>query len=445
MSKPLITYDFTNSLADRIGIATGITEAEISQQAGSMSSALRQFEQWRNDESYGFFDLPVQKDQLEESQQAIEQVPDGIDTLLHIGIGGSSLGPIAIQQALDNRLSAKKPSRFKRVIIQENVDPEGFTLRLDELDMTRTAINVVSKSGGTIETLACFTAALERMRTALGTSTPGDRVIACTENLDGVLATVTKELGGRILPLPHNVGGRFSVLTAVGLLPSLAMGLDADGLLAGAAAIREQSLAADNPRDPCFLAAFLPYFFNGQGKNIHVIFPYSELLRGFAMWCCQLLGESLGKKVDRSGKTVHTGMTPTVSVGSVDQHSLLQLYMEGPPDKFVTFIRVDEFRSEESLVELRHSKLEAAHTAHLSMGTVLNAEQTGTAEALAAEGRPSATIVIPKLCEHTLGQLFYFFELATAFGAELYDIDAFDQPGVEASKVLTIKYLRGEE
>lgn len=439
----MIKYDISNCLETSIGDQFGITDGDVSQWNDAFNKARQQIEMWRDDETYGFIDLPANTDQLGPIETALAALPEGVDTLLHIGIGGSSLGPIAIQQILDNRLTTKQPTRFNNVVIQENVDPEGFALRLDEIDMSRTAVNVVSKSGGTIETLACFSAALDRLKKIHGESA-GKRVIVCTENQNGVLAGTANEIGAHTITLPHNVGGRFSVLSAVGLLPAMAMGVDVRELLAGANAMREQCLAAESAQDPCFLAALIPYLMGQKGANIHVLFPYSELMRGVALWCCQLLGESLGKRTDREGNTVNVGQTPTPSVGSVDQHSLLQLYMEGPADKFFTFMRVEEFRSEESLGSLKHSKLEKQHTGRLNMGDLINAEQQGTAAALASEGRPSATIRIPKLNAHTVGQLFYFFELATAYAAELYNVDAFDQPGVEASKKLTIKYLRGE-
>jgi glucose-6-phosphate isomerase len=442
-AKKLISFDFGNSLSSKIG-DLGITEAEIAAASDLQKKALQQFKKWQDDETYGFFDLPEDDSPIDEICDVFDLLPEEIDTLLHIGIGGSSLGPITIQQALDNHLTPKLPIRFNSVVIQENIDPEGFAIRLHELDLTRTAINVVSKSGGTIETLANFIAAKEEIQRCLGSDDIGDRIIINTENLDGILAGISKELGTHLIKLPHNVGGRFSVLTAVGLLPAKAMGIDAHQMLAGASAMREAIFSAKGSDDPAFLAAFLPYYFNKKGINIHVIFPYSELLGGFAKWCCQLLGESLGKATDRSGKKVNVGMTPTPSVGSVDQHSLLQLYMEGPADKFVTFFRVENFRCDFSMKYLPHSQLDKSHTENLQLGDILNAEQSSTGEALALEGRPSACVSLPELNPHTLGQLFYFMEIATAYGAELWNLDAFDQPGVEASKLLTVKKLRGE-
>jgi glucose-6-phosphate isomerase len=443
MSK-LISYNYENCLHDTIGDPLGLTEKDFLNWQDAFSTAKKQIDAWRADETYGFIDLPTNTEQLDPINEIFAALPAEVDTLLHVGIGGSSLGPIAIQQALDNRLTAKQDSRFKQVFIQENVDPESFSLRMDEIDFQRTAINVVSKSGGTIETLASFTAAKDRLAKVVDPAKLGERIIICTENQNGVLAGIANDISAHLVKLPHNVGGRFSVLTAVGLLPAIAMGLNAEDLLKGAADMREQCLSADGPLDPCFLSALIPYLLSSRGVSINVLFPYSDLLRGFALWCCQLLGESLGKRQNRAGEVVNVGQTPTPSVGAVDQHSLLQLYMEGPADKLFTFMRLEEFRSDVSLANLQHSKLDEAHVSNLSMGALINAEQLGTATALAKEGRPNITLGLPALSAHVLGQLFYFFELATAYGAELYNIDAFDQPGVEASKKLTISYLRQE-
>ena len=442
--KPLISYDIANCLSSKIGPELGLTREVFANEKERMANALKQIQLWKDARVHGFIDLPLNKDQIATVENALDQLPSEIDTILHIGIGGSSLGPLAIQQALDNELTEKLPTRFSNVVVQENVDPEGFAIRFNQLDLKKTAINVVSKSGGTIETLACLAAAMRRMKEHFRDDELGKRMIVCTENMDGALAKIGHKYGALIIALPNNVDGRFSVLTAVGLLPARAMGINIEELLDGAAAMREQCLTAAGTDDPCFLSAFIPYYLNAKGVNIHVIFPYSELLRGFSLWCCQLLGESLGKRIDRNDNVVNVGQTPTPSVGSVDQHSLLQLYMEGPKDKFFTFLKIENFRSEEDLSNIDHPKLEEQHTSGLTMGTVINAEMKGTANALATEGRPSVTINIPKLTPHTLGQLFYFFEFGTAYAAEFYNINAFDQPGVEASKILTFKYLRGE-
>jgi len=440
----MIEYDIGNCDPAIVGARLGIEPGEIEEYSDQFLKAVEQMRRWDAEGTYGFLSLSEDTTPAREAIDIVRGVPNGVETFLHVGIGGSSLGPIAIQRALNNALSPKGETPFKRVIVLENVDPEGFALSLNGLDMSRVMLNIVSKSGGTIETLAIMTAVLNRMKESLSPISIAERLTVSTENPEGVLRKLADEHGARVVQLPGNVGGRFSVLTAVGLLPAAAMGIDPRELLAGASAMRKACLEADSPHDPCFLSALIPYLLAGRGVNIHVLFPYSDLLAGFALWCRQLLAESLGKQFNRLGETVHAGQTPMASIGTVDQHSLLQLYMEGPDDKFFTFFEIENFRSDEPLDDLPHPRLEPEHKRGLTMGSLLNAEKRGTADALAQAGRPSATIRIPRLDAHTLGQLFYFFELATAYAAELYDIDAFDQPGVEASKKLTLRYLRGE-
>jgi glucose-6-phosphate isomerase len=440
----LITFDAGNCDPARVGEKLGISTSDIDGYAGHFSKALDQIKRWDSDGTYGFLSLPNETSAADEAVEIVRTAPQGVDTFLHLGIGGSSLGTIAIQNALDNPLTPKHPAPFKRIVIHENVDPEGFALHAGGIDFERTLVNVVSKSGDTIETLALLTAVLDKMNKVLSQRRIAERLIVSTENTEGVLHKLAVRYGARVVALPHNVGGRFSVLTAVGLLPAAAMGLDPYELLTGAADMRNACFAADSPHDHCFLSALIPYLLARRGVNIHVLFPYSDLLGGFALWCRQLLAESLGKKTNRRGEVVHVGQTPMASIGTVDQHSLLQLYVDGPADKLFTFFEIERFRADEPLDDLPHPKLEPAHKHGLTLAKLLNAELRGTADSLASEGRPSATIRIPQISAHSLGQLFYFFELSTAYAAELYDIDAFDQPGVEASKKLIMRHIRGE-
>lgn len=440
-----IQLDFRNCDPAIVGKKLGIDTTTIESFADNFTKALAQMKRWDEDGEYGFLSLPIQTEAVDNISGIIDTIPAGIDTFLHLGIGGSSLGPIAIQKALDNELQLKGESLFNNVIIHENVDPEGLALTLSEIDLSRTIVNVVSKSGGTIETLATFSIILRKMKECLSSDQISERTIICTENPQGVLSGLAGELKAHVMPLPGNVGGRFSVLTAVGLLPATAMGINPRRLLSGAAVMRQQCFNATGPHDPCFLFALIPYLLAQRGVYTHVLFPYSDLLGGFALWCRQLIAESLGKRLSRSGEVIHVGQTPIASIGSVDQHSLLQLYMEGPDDKFFTFFEIEKFRSDESLEDMPHPGLEPQHKKGLSLGRLINAELSGTADALAQAGRPSVTIRIAELTPETLGQLFYFFELSTAYAAELYNIDAFDQPGVEASKKLTLRYLRGEQ
>lgn len=209
MSEKMVTYEISNCLKEKVGAELGISLDLIFEQDDKFNKAISQIKLWQENKIHGFIDLPENQKQVKIIDDALAALPEGIDTLLHIGIGGSSLGPIAIQMAFDNDLIPRLETRFKQVIVQENVDPEGFAIRLAKLDLTKTAIHVVSKSGGTIETLASFSAALNRMKKVVPEDKIGERVIISTENDKGVLAGIARNMKAQRIVLPSNVGGRF--------------------------------------------------------------------------------------------------------------------------------------------------------------------------------------------------------------------------------------------
>jgi glucose-6-phosphate isomerase len=232
------------------------------------------------------------------------------------------------------------------------------------------------------------------------------------------------------------VGGRFSVLTAVGLLPAAFLGLDVDALLQGARDMRRHCWSAAPERNAGVMGAVLLYLMaRKRSRNIQVLMPYAGSLVALADWYRQLWAESLGKRVDRKGRVVETGQTPVTALGATDQHSQVQLYMEGPQDKVVTFLEVQEFRPD---VRIPRRFPDLASTGYLggrTLAELLTAERRGTEIALTGAGRPCFTYLLPRIDAHVVGQLIYLFELQTALSGELYGIDAFDQPGVEAGKV----------
>jgi glucose-6-phosphate isomerase len=264
------------------------------------------------------------------------------------------------------------------------------------------------------------------------------RWTATTDPRKGDLLVLARRLGIPTLPVPENVGGRFSVLTAVGLVPAAFLGLDLDGLMAGAREMRAHCWSALPARNVGVLGAVLLHLLaTRRGRSIQVLMPYAEALRHLADWYRQLWAESLGKRLDRRGRVVETGQTPVVSLGATDQHSQVQLYMEGPPDKVVTFIEVERFRRDIKLPR-RHADLPSlGYLGGATLGQLLRAERRGTEAAFTAAGRPNFTYLVPAISAHTLGQLLYLFEFQTALSGELLGIDAFDQPGVEAGKVAT--------
>ena len=254
----------------------------------------------------------------------------------------------------------------------------------------------------------------------------------------GALRQIAEAEGIPALPVPENVGGRFSVLSPVGLLPAAVCGVDVDELLAGAAAMEARCRTEELRRNPAgMLATLLHAADTEQGRSIHVLMPYVDRLRSVALWFQQLWAESLGKAHDLHGGSVHTGPTPLAAVGATDQHSMLQLFMEGPHDKVVLFVAVEDMGGDVAIPS-RHPEISSlGYLGGASLGRLLDAERRATAEALRRGGRPNATILLPRVDARALGEFIMLFQIATVYAGALYGVDPLDQPGVELGKVLT--------
>jgi glucose-6-phosphate isomerase len=347
------------------------------------------------------------------------------DLLIVIGIGGSDLAARTILQSLRDE-GKGMPVKFLSA-----PDPEAIAPLLEEPDLlSRSAINVVSKSGRTLETLAIFLTLREALIKAVGREAHRKHIFVTTDPSDGPLHRLALDEGYALLPHPLNVGGRFSALSVVGLFPAACAGIDPKRLLQGAAEFETDRRAAGTESLSATFAALHHVAMTKRDQHVHVLMPYATRLSSFAHWYRQLWAESLGKK--KGSRNV--GPTPVASVGPVDQHSQLQLYMEGPADKLITFIEVGTFRSELVVPKLSGVPDELMHVGGLSFTDIMHAERAGTANALARQRRPNGTICLQDISPESLGALLQFFMTATAYMGELMGVDAFDQPGVEASK-----------
>jgi glucose-6-phosphate isomerase len=421
-----VHLDYTGCLKDHIGPA-GLAAAEIRAGCRQAAAAARRLRRDLDAGRYGFDAI------LDDGRGIAASVREGrrlarlADTLVVDGIGGSALGALALQTAL--------PPARRRLVVLDNVDPEGVRAKLTGLDPRRTAVDVVTKSGSTAETMANLLVLLDWMQRALG---PGHvrRWCATTDPSKGDLLMLARRLGIATLEVPENVGGRFSVLTCVGLTPAAFLGIDVAELLAGARQMRGHCWTAPPERNLGILGAVLLFLMaTRRGRRIQVLMPYADALVHLGDWYRQLWAESLGKRVDREGRTVETGQTPVTSLGATDQHSQVQLYVEGPHDKVVTFLGVESFRGDVRIPALHGDLASLGYLGGRSLGELLRAERRGTEVALAAAGRPCFSYLLPRISPRVLGQLIYLFEFQTAVSGELYGIDAFDQPGVEAGKV----------
>ena len=348
------------------------------------------------------------------------------ENFLLLGIGGSALGPRAILEALSPYHNLRKTPR---VFIYDNVDPLTLRHILSVVDLTKTTVNVISKSGSTAETAASFMILWDKMKKAVGADA-AKMFIATTDPASGNLRKIASDFGMRTLPIGKGIGGRYSVLSPVGLLLAEVIGVDSRELLKGAADMRLRCAADELWKNPAYMLGSLLYLMNADGKrNVNVLIPYADGLKFLSEWFCQLWSESLGKE----GK----GMTPYPSVGTTDQHSQLQLWMEGPEDKVVTFIRIDEYGADYTIPGVFEEVEGTNYLSGRRLSELIKAEEESSELALAKRGHPNMTIQIPSIDAYHLGGLFQFFEIATAFTGLLLGINPFNQPGVEEGKNFT--------
>jgi len=380
----------------------------------------------------GFMHLPKTTEFLDPSEALAKEVrASGARDFIHIGIGGSALGPIALHRALGhpyhNLLADRSDS--PRVHFAENTDPASLSAILDVVDLPNTWVNVVTKSGSTAETMANFLVLRGALMDTVGESGYRERIVFTTDPKEGYLTRIADREGTKTLPIPPAVGGRFSVLTPVGLFPAAVTGFDVAALLKGAAQCVDE-VAEERENHPALVGAALHYLMDAsRGRNVRVMMPYADSLDQLAAWFVQLWAESLGKE----GK----GSTPHAAVGTTDQHSQVQLYMEGPQDKVIEIIEVEN-HPRDLLIPKAYQDLEGiGYLGGHTMAELLNVECDATRRALREAGRPNCTIKLGKIDEEHLGYLMQALEVQTAIAGSLYRVNAFDQPGVEAGKRIT--------
>ncbi len=435
MNNQSIRFDYNNALADVVG-AHGLTEAEIEAALPHAAAAIEAVQSHRAE--LGWPDLPYQD--TSEIIALAQEVRARADTLVVLGIGGSALGPIATQTALQHPFYNNLPRELRRgpmLYVPDNADPELNAGLLDVLDLEQTVFNVITKSGTTAETMAAFLYFREALAKRIGTNRLADHLVLTTDPKKGALRQIAEREGYPSLPLPANVGGRFSELTAVGLFPAAVTGVDIGEMLAGAAFADKRCQERDPRKNPAAMNALIQFLLDKKGKNMVVMMPYAQRLKDVADWFRQLWAESLGKHTDRAGKVVNVGPTPIKSLGVTDQHSQVQLYAEGPFDKVFNFLFVDQYQTNAPLVNPYPDIDELAYLGGQSFDALIKAEAEATQLALTEAGRPNVAHYFPAVNAFTLGQFYYLLEQQTAIAGELYNINAFDQPGVEAGKVAT--------
>ncbi len=392
----------------------------------------------------GWTELPYNQDEIVADVLATAKaVRKKFEYFVVLGIGGSALGPTMAFNALchlhynDLPKSKRKGPKF---FVEDNVDPVRMKELLDVIDPAKTCFNVISKSGATSETMAQYLIVSDIL-TKKGLDIK-EHVIFTTDASRGNLVKISKELGGvKSYVLPDGVGGRFSQLCPVGLLPAAVLGIDIKTLLKGAAYMDKLCKSSDFRKNPALLCATLQYAAMNDGKNIGVMMPYSDNLRYISDWYAQLWAESLGKNETLDGEPCNVGQTPVKALGVTDQHSQVQLYTEGPYDKVVTFLSVASYKEKTAIPHGCEDIPDVSFLGGHTMEELIQAENKATAFALTAAGRLNYTINLPEVNEFTLGQLLFLFELQTAYAGAMFNINTFNQPGVEAGKKATFALL----
>ena len=440
----MIQFDYRNSDASVVGEEHGLDIAQVFElykdRIASIIADLNkrkdkpeQWLQWMN--------LGYNEETVWYVKEYASMVRGRFDNILVLGIGGSALGGIAMTEALLkpywNLLTPEQRENYPRIFFLDNIDPDTMTGLLDVLDLKRTLVNVITKSGSTAETMSQFMIVKDRLEKELGEDEYRKNVVATTDRQTGVLRQIAEQEGYKTFVVPDDVGGRFSVFSAVGLLPIALVGLDIDDIMNG---IKDMDLALKNTdinNNIAAQGALIQYLMDvNKGKNISVMMPYSSRLKYVSDWYAQLWAESLGKSMDKDGNHVHVGPTPVKALGATDQHSQIQLYNEGPNNKIITFIRVGEFDTTLEIPRI----FEYTGIGYLGGKTIndlMNAAADSTRVCLSDYSRPTVTITIPKVDGYNVAQLLYMLEVQTAIAGELYNIDTFDQPGVEQAKNYT--------
>ncbi len=434
----LLSLDYTNMMADAVGSEYGLSDEALAGLVARTTEIHGQIGKRRAAGELPFFDLPNDHAMVEEMTRLAKAVQAQFDNLVVLGIGGSALGTTAIFKALrygHNLMDDRQRDGLPRLFVLDNVDPDGFAAHLALCDPARTCFLVISKSGTTVETTSQFLVARHWVEQSVGVRFR-EHFILITDPKSGLLRELVDREGYRSCAIPAGVGGRFSVFTPVGLLPLACAGIDIAALLKGAADCARFVCHDDLMTNPAYLNAVLQYLAYGKGLSISVLMPYSDRLRDIADWYRQMWAESLGKKFSTDGRVLNVGPTPVNALGTTDQHSQVQLYMEGPYDKVVTFLAVDEFDQELPLPAYEASPPMAYLAGH-TMAELIRVERQATAAALAGNQRANCTLHVPRVTPETVGALIYLFEVQTLFAGYLFEVNPLDQPGVEEGKLLT--------
>ncbi len=380
-----------------------------------------------------FLDLPnMPNDQIERLEKVGNCIKNKYRNFVVLGIGGSALGISMLENTFVSSIHKKTKTK---VYVCDNIDGDGFVSLLNTLDLKKTMFNVITKSGGTSETLSQMLIVIDKLKSKK-LSLSKHMIITTTEN--NSLHNFAKENDVTAFTIPVGVGGRFSVLSPVGLLPAVVMGVDIRALLMGARKALENG-KQNTTANIAYTLAYINNYYLKKGRTSLVCMPYSDRLKLFPDFFAQLWAESLGKKLDKSGNVVNAGQNPIKALGVTDQHSQLQLYSEGLDDKVIMFLKVGKSTFDEVV---KDDYGLAKHLKNVGLKKLLDYEYQSTAYSLTSLNRPNYTLELDEINEENVGALIMLSELMTAFMGEMLNINAFDQPGVELGKIYTKACLK---
>ncbi|MEJ2053629.1 MAG: glucose-6-phosphate isomerase [Calditrichaceae bacterium] len=436
-----LKLDFSNVIDENIGTEHGLSWSAVEELFPKGNEIQNNLRQKAQDNTIGFYNLPFTTDLADEIEKYAEAARKRFKSYVHIGIGGSALGSIALQTSLHDAYYnfKSKPQMY----FPDNVDPDWLNELLKNIDVSKTLFHIVSKSGGTAETAATTLYFMKYLKESIGESFYKN-LLFTTDPVKGLLNQIAREYPIKCFRIPAGVGGRFSVLSPVGLVSASLSGIPIKELLSGAAKMAKICDTEDLKHNPAFIHAAVHYLYMTRGKNISVMMPYSNKLFDMADWYRQLWAESLGKRLDVTKNIVEVGQTPVKALGSTDQHSQVQLYVEGPNDKIITFLEVEKFKNNEKLKNHFEYIPEFNYLEGKTLGELLNSEKRATELALSNNHRPNMTIKFSEVSAENIGAFFFLLEASTAFAGGLLNINAFNQPGVEEGKIATYA-LMGRE
>lgn len=435
-----IHIDFNNAI-DPTG-KSGISDQNLAEMSPLWLEVHRGLHAMAEMGQVQFTHLPYLEDTLSEVETRAKPLREKFDTMVVLGMGGSALGARALREACLGSavLGARQPDK-NQLHVLDTVDPDYLGRFMETIDPEKTIFNVVSKSGNTVETMAQFLIFYEFLRDRLGEKRFRKHLVLTTDPDSGTLRKLAKDEKLESFSILKGVGGRFSVLSPVGLLPAAFLGISIQELAEGAQRMDKRCKLEDLWTNPAAMLAVVTFWLSERkDRNQFVVFNYSEDLRSSVDWFCQLWAESLGKKKGLKGEKLRTGMTPIAASGPRDQHSQVQLYVEGPQDKMVMFWQKEQFAREKTIPKIHQDHESLSYLGGQKLGEILYAEILATEQALTEAGVPNFKLSTLDTDPYSMGQLFYLLEVATVYVGGLLNVNPYDQPGVELGK----KYIYGK-